>query len=199
MECCLTVRTVGTAALTFAVTGCSEPTNHTSPYAGQESRKISSLSPDDIAELERGSGWGLAKAAELNGLPGPAHLLEMKDEIALSSSQVVQIEAVRDAMRIEAKTYGQQLIELERALDDGFKERKFTPETLENALDELGRVRTKLRFAHLAAHLQTPEILSEQQIEQYNQLRGYTTGGDPCANVPQGHNEAMWRKHNGCE
>ncbi len=48
---------------------------HASKYSGQEKRTIKSLSPDDIAELERGGGWGLAKAAELNGLPGPAHLI----------------------------------------------------------------------------------------------------------------------------
>jgi len=27
-------------------------------------------------------------------------------------------------------------------------------------------------------------------------LRGY--GGDPCANVPAGHNAEMWRRHNNC-
>lgn len=54
-------------------------TNHSraSKYAGQQKRLIKSLSPGDIAELRRGGGWGLAKAAELNGLPGPAHLLDM--------------------------------------------------------------------------------------------------------------------------
>ena len=49
-----------------------------SPYAGQESRRIKSLSEQDIAELRAGRGWGLAKAAELNGMPGPAHLLELR-------------------------------------------------------------------------------------------------------------------------
>ena len=37
-----------------------------SPYAGQETRTVKSFSPEDIAELRRGGGWGLAKAAELN-------------------------------------------------------------------------------------------------------------------------------------
>ncbi len=58
--------------------------SHMSKYSGQEQRIIKSLSPDDIAELRRGGGWGLAKAAELNGVPGPVHLLEMKEAIIFS-------------------------------------------------------------------------------------------------------------------
>ena len=33
-------------------------------------------------------GWGLARAAELHGIPRPLHLLEIKDEIPLSAEQV---------------------------------------------------------------------------------------------------------------
>ncbi len=41
-----------------------------SQYSGQEQRAINSLSQEDITELARGGGWGMAKVAELNGLPG---------------------------------------------------------------------------------------------------------------------------------
>ena len=59
-----------------------------SPYAGQEAREIPTLSEEDIRQLQDGEGWGLAKAAELNGVPGPAHLLEIADQgmIELSKS-----------------------------------------------------------------------------------------------------------------
>lgn len=57
-----------------------------SPYAGLETRAIKSLSDADIETLRQGGGWGLALAAELNGVPGPAHLLELKDEIGLAGS-----------------------------------------------------------------------------------------------------------------
>lgn len=40
-----------------------------------QSRAIKSLSDNDIKELRRGGGWGLALAAELKGMPGPADLL----------------------------------------------------------------------------------------------------------------------------
>lgn len=174
-------------------------TAHHSPYAGQENRRIASLSEADIAELMRGGGWGLARSAELNGLPGPAHLLEMKDEIGLSGAQERIILAVRDAMREEAQALGRELVDLERALDEGFWADTHTPDSLRAALTQIEVVRGALRFAHLSAHLQTPDILTERQIAQYNDLRGYTNASDPCANVPTGHNAAMWRKHNGCE
>lgn len=73
-----------------------------SPYAGEEARTVKSLSADDIAELRRGGGWGLAKAAELNGVPGPAHLLELKDEIPLTPEQVTLLEDIVEEMRAAA-------------------------------------------------------------------------------------------------
>lgn len=73
---------------------------HHTPYMGEERRAIKSLSEEDIAELRRGGGWGLAKAAELNGLPGPLHLLELRDEIALVPEQIAAILATRLVMRV---------------------------------------------------------------------------------------------------
>lgn len=60
---------------------------YTSKYVGEEHRTIKSLSSDDINELKKGGGWGLAKVAELNGVPGPAHILEMEQKINLTHEQ----------------------------------------------------------------------------------------------------------------
>lgn len=172
--------------------------SHLSPYAGQENRLIKSLSPEDVAELRRGGGWGLAKAAELNGLPGPAHLLEMKDEIALDPTQLAAITRLRDGMKAAAIAEGERLIGLEQALETQFRDGTVTDGSLRASLDDIAASRRNLRYIHLSAHLETPAILSPAQIRKYNELRGYTAG-DPCAAVPQGHDPAMWRKHNGCE
>ena len=74
-----------------------------SPYAGEEARLIKSLSSEDIHDLLNGRGWGLAKAAELNGVPGPAHLLEMKNQIALSAKQVRSVQGVWSQMNNNAR------------------------------------------------------------------------------------------------
>ncbi len=63
-------------------------------YAGFEAREIKGLSADDIAELRAGGGWGLALPAELDGRPGPAHLLELKGSLDLDPGQVAAIEAI---------------------------------------------------------------------------------------------------------
>lgn len=167
-----------------------------SPYAGQETRAIKSLSEDDIAQLRRGSGWGLAKAAELNGMPGPAHLLELKDDIPLTAEQVSAIQAIYDRMRADAIAEGERLIAREQALETAFRSRTATDESLRRLLASIGESRTALRYVHLATHLSTPALLTDEQLTRYNALRGY--GSDPCANAPAGHDAALWRRHNGC-
>jgi len=168
-----------------------------SPYAGEDARAIKSLSDDDIAELRRGGGWGLAKAAELNGLPGPAHLLELKDEIPLSAEQVSAIERIFERMRANAIAEGERLIARERVLEEGFRARSVTEDGLRTLLRDIGESRSALRYIHLTAHLSASAVLSVQQVARYNALRGYRS--DPCATVPEGHDAALWRKHQGCE
>lgn len=147
---------------------------HTSGYAGQEAREIKSLSRGDIAELRRGGGWGLARAAELNGVPGPVHLLEMKDRIALSEDQAGDISALYKDMKGKAIAQGEKLIALERRLDRHFSSGTITDEILRGLLTDIAAARRALRYIHLAAHLATPEILSAAQIDKYNALRGYS-------------------------
>lgn len=171
--------------------------SHKSKYAGEEKREIKSLSEDDIKELKDGGGWGLAKAAELNGMPGPVHLLEMKDEINLSANQVQDIEDLYNIMKQAAVPLGLELIALERELDHHFANKTMTRELLGELLDSISRVRSKLRYVHLSAHLNTPDILTPDQIALYNKLRGYSSD-DPCENIPKGHDPNMWKKHHNC-
>jgi hypothetical protein len=166
------------------------------PYAGEERRAIKSLSEEDIAELRRGGGWGLAKAAELNGIPGPAHLLELKDAVPLSEEQAAAIGEIFATMKADAIAEGERLIAHEQALEDAFRTRSITDDGLRRMLAKIEESRSALRYVHLAAHLSASALLTEDQIARYAALRGY---GDPCAHVPDGHDPAMWRRHNGCE
>ncbi|MBV6658036.1 MAG: hypothetical protein KI785_09750 [Devosiaceae bacterium] len=167
------------------------------PYAGFESRSITSLSDDDIEQLRSGAGWGLALPAELNNHPGPAHLLENSDAIGLDAAQRTQVQALFDTMRADAIAAGERLIAAESALDEGFRAGDLTADDLRALLDEAVEAREALRFIHLSQHLRTVDILTEEQIARYNTVRGYAD--DPCAQVPEGHNATMWRLHNGCD
>ena len=172
--------------------------SHRSEYAGQEKREIKSLSETDIEELQNGKGWGLAKAAELNGLPGPLHLLEMKEEIGLSARQIQAIEKIYNHMKQEAIPLGLELIELERELNDHFASLTITDDLLRQILQRIAQVHSQLRYVHLSAHLRTPDILKVEQISLYNKLRGYLSD-DPCENIPKGHDPEMWKKHHNCQ
>jgi hypothetical protein len=177
----------------FAVTDQS----HKSKYAGEEKREIKSLSDSDIEELQNGKGWGLAKAAELNGVPGPVHLLEMKEEIGLNAQQIQAIEDLYENMKQKAIPLGLKLIELERKLNHHFANQTITDELLRQNLRKIAEVYKQLRYVHLSAHLNTPDILKPEQIVLYNKLRGYSSD-NPCENVPKGHDPEMWKKHHNC-
>ena len=50
------------------------------PYVGLQSRTIKALSAEQIADLRAGRGMGFALPAELNGYPGPLHVIELADQ-----------------------------------------------------------------------------------------------------------------------
>jgi len=119
---------------------------HTSKYIGEEHRKIKSLSTDDIVELKKGGGWGLAKAAELNGVPGPVHILEMEDKINLTKDQKMKVQKIYNEMKAEAMSLGEQLIHLEEELNNHFANRTINQALLKKLVHEIENVRSKLRI-----------------------------------------------------
>ena len=174
------------------------PAQEASPYAGFEAREIKSLSETDIAEITRGAGWGLALAAELNGVPGPAHLLELREEVGLTPDQVTRIDAIFAAMQAEAQEAGARFVAAEADIEAAFRTGGLTPGRLRALIDASAAARAELRFVHLTRHLETPPLLSADQIARYNALRGYGAD-DPCNTIPEGHDPEMWRRHNNCD
>jgi hypothetical protein len=76
------------------------------PYAGMQVRSIKGLSDQQIADLKAGRGMGLALPAELNGYPGPAHVLELADQLGLTADQKARIQNLFDSMKAEAVPLG---------------------------------------------------------------------------------------------
>ena len=141
-----------------------------SPYAGQEERGIKALPQADVEGLLAGAGTpfgGMAKPAELNGYPGPRHVLDAVEagEFEITGKQKIRIETsgrLRENVANSADTYG------------------------------------RLRFVHLEYHLRMVDVLTPEQVGRYNVLRGYAGNGNPCGNVPEGHDPELWKMHNGC-
>ena len=118
---------------------------------------------------------GLAKAAELNRYPGPAHVLELAEKLRLDAEQKIRSEAIFRAMQAEAMRHGKALVEKEHELDRLFAGGDITSEDLRVALEEIGRLQAEIRRTHLQAHIEQRKILTEQQIARYEELRGYTS------------------------
>ncbi|MEX2198104.1 MAG: periplasmic heavy metal sensor [Burkholderiales bacterium] len=143
------------------------------PYAGEQHRDIKALSPRDVQDLLAGRGMGLAKSAELNGYPGPAHVLELSDRLGLTAEQSARTKSVFEAMETRARALGKALVEREAELERLFASRRITSAALEASLAEISKLQGELRRVHLEAHLAQTDILTPEQIAAYAELRGY--------------------------
>ena len=146
------------------------------PYAGQQARTIKSLSADDIEALRQGRGWGFAKPAELNGYPGPLHVLELDTKLGLSEKQRQRIKAIFADMKVKAQQVGREFLAVEQALDAAFGEGIATPAKIDELTQSAAHLRAKLQSVHLNAHLLTAPLLSKAQLHHYAVLRGYAGG-----------------------
>src|SRR3977135_15209 len=134
-------RSLIAAALMLTATAANAQT----PYAGMQTRSIKALSEAQIADLQAGRGMGLALAAELNGYPGPSHVLELADKLELSADQRSHVQRLFDSMKAEAVPLGSRLIEQERDLDKQFANRTVTAESLKASIAAVAATQGILR------------------------------------------------------
>ena len=169
------MRLVIAAVAVIAVGGAALAQHHhkSAPYAGMQERPIKALNKQQVADLRAGRGMGLALAAELNGYPGPIHVLELADELQLTAEQRGRMRVLTDEMKAEAVPIGEQLIARERALDQAFASRQITSAGLAAMTAQIGAAQGELRAVHLKYHLTTAMLLSDHQRQRYAELRGY--------------------------
>ena len=140
-------------------------------YGGLAGRAVKALSEQQAADLRAGRGMGFALAAELNGYPGPMHVLELAGELDLSAAQRDRVQALFEAMRAEAVPIGERLIALEADLDRSFAAKTITTEGLYAATAAIGATQAQLRATHLRYHIETADVLTAPQIGRYAELR----------------------------
>lgn len=145
----------------------------TQPYAGQQERAISGLSGKRVEGLRAGRGLGYAKAAELNGWPGPMHVLELADQLDLHTDVRAKVEAIRAEMLSRSIPLGEELIEAEMALDTLFTDGTPEADAVHAATLRIGEIDSRLRAAHLVAHVKTRPLLTDEQRAIYTRERGY--------------------------
>ena len=151
--------------------------HHDHEYADIHDRAITSLSEGELEDLRAGGGMGFALPAELNGYPGPSHVLDLADELELTKEQLEQTRRLFEAMREEAIAAGEAYIEREREVDAVFAEGDATEAAIEAATQAAAEARGRLRAVHLRYHLDVTDLLTRHQIHQYQQARGYDGEG----------------------
>jgi len=158
--------------------------NPSSPYAGQETRRIKALSDSDTEDYLTGKGMGFAKAAELNHYPGPRHVLDLAGPLGLTKTQRSQTERLFAKMQEGAIRLGKQIVEKELELDKLFSSGAVNESGLHALITEIARLQGELRFVHLKTHLAQKMILTDAQVRTYDSLRGY------AANTHRRHNHS---------
>ena len=161
-------------AAVSAAAQISEHAHHAAPYAGQQAREIKALSVDEMNGLLQGAGMGYAKAAELNGYPGPAHVLENAAELKLTPTQLAAMQALMERHKGEVKKLGEDVVRLERELDMRFAHRHVSAEVIDAKTAEIAVALGRVRASHLRTHLEATAILTPEQVARYNALRGYS-------------------------
>lgn len=114
-----------------------------------------------------------AKAAELNGYPGPAHVLELAAQLQLNSDQRAATEKLMEQHKSKARTLGVQLVDAERALDVAFASRQVDAQRITELTQRIGTLQATLRAEHLQTHLAQTALLNPRQVASYQSLRGY--------------------------
>ncbi len=168
-------QSLGAAALVAAISMAAAD----SPYADERQRTIEALPPEEEEALTAGHGMGLAMAAELNGYPGPRHVLDLGEALELTRAQRDGAAALFAEVRREAAALGRAIVADERALEALFASGAAELDAVEGLVAGIAARRGALRFVHLAAHVKMRALLTPRQIARYDELRGY--GGDPAA------------------
>jgi Spy/CpxP family protein refolding chaperone len=128
--------------------------------------------PPDKDSLLKGLGMGLATIADVNNYPGPKHVISLKTELGLTRDQLKKTEALDKVVSSSAVAKGEEIVQAEEELYALFEAGTVSEKVLRSKLEQIGKLRSDLRFIHLQAHLRMKQILSPDQIKQYSEIRG---------------------------
>ena len=144
---------------------------HTPGDDGAAHRRVDAIQKEFDAVVADGRGFGLAFAADQHGYPGPLHVLELKDRLQLTPAQEARMRALFETMLAEAKPRAARLADAEARLRRLFAEGGADEAAVRAAVAETETARAELRLAHLRAHLQARDVLTETQRRTYHHLR----------------------------
>jgi len=150
----------------------------TSPHTGPIASEIRGLTDREVSDLREGLGMGRARAAELNGYPGPRHVLDAAQagRLSLTPEQARTAHRLFEGMAREARRLGELILREEQRLEGEFQAARIGEADLHARALRIAALEGELRAVHLRAHIEMRAVLSAPQIQRYNELRGYVTG-----------------------
>ncbi len=144
-----------------------------SPYTERTALPIKALTKETLDAYRNGTGNGLAIPAELNGYPGPRHILDLADELHLTADQKTLVEGIYRGMHDSAVQMGGEIIDREKALDDVFARSAATDADVAALTQQIATLQGRLRYTHLTAHVAAKAVLTAEQLKIYAKARGY--------------------------
>lgn len=123
------------------------------------------------AVVAAGRGFGLAFAADRRRYPGPLHILELRERLALTPAQEARARALFAAMEVDARARAAGLAAAEARLVDLFASGRADEGAVRAAVADAERARAELRLAHLLVHLAARDLLTEAQRRLYHEAR----------------------------
>lgn len=153
---------------------------HSGHQHGQHTPAAPATGPHALAQtcdgafedsVRDGRGFGMAFAADQQGYPGPLHVLELKERLALTSDQETRAQALLAAMYAESRPKSARLIAAERRLRDLFAAKPPSEAEVRAAVADAEVARAEVRLVHLAYHLKMRDALTEAQRRAYHEAR----------------------------
>jgi len=163
---------LGTVALVPLIAAAQHTGHQHMPGLPSEGHLRAQACLDEFdAVVSDGRGFGMAFAADQNGYPGPMHVLELKDRLALSAEQEARVRALMHAMFAESRPKSARLLDAEKRLRGLFAGGGTDEAAVRAATAEVERARTDVRLVHLLAHMKTRDMLTEAQRRAYHEAR----------------------------
>lgn len=144
------------------------------PAGGDGHRLAQACAAQFEQVVAEGRGFGMAFAADQNGYPGPMHVLELRERLALTQDQVAKMEALMGAMFAESRPKSTRLLEAEDRLRRLFAGGGAAEAAVRAAVAETERARTDIRLVHLLTHLRARDLLTAHQRRLYHEARWAT-------------------------
>ena len=153
-------------------TNAQHPAHQHTPGDVSEGHLRAAACLDEFAAVVRdGRGFGMAFPADQNGYPGPMHVLELKDRLALTAEQETRVRALLQAMFAESRPKSARLLDAEARLRSLFAGRGADEAAVRSLTAEVERARADVRLVHLLAHVKTREVLTDAQRRAYHEAR----------------------------